>query len=166
MNVARRSGVSHERGAAAVEFAFVAPLLIALLLGILDYGIWFSESLNLRQVVRESARQAVVKSFDTSCAGNDIAKVVCATNKELSPIAGTAYTRVALPGAEWKRGDAILVCSMVDVDAVTGFTPLPSGGVLRSKTTMSIESDDPPATGTLALGPALPAGLDWSWCDD
>src|SRR5687768_15944686 len=55
---------SRDRGAAAVEFALVVPILLALMVGIVDYGLWFGDSLNARQGVDEGARQAVVKNFD------------------------------------------------------------------------------------------------------
>ena len=47
-------------GATAVEFALVAPILLLLVFGIIEYGLWFSDSLATRQGVREAARQGVV----------------------------------------------------------------------------------------------------------
>ncbi|MFI5073895.1 MAG: TadE family protein [Actinomycetales bacterium] len=38
-----------DRGAAIVEFAIVIPLLLALLFGVVDYGLWFNDSLSVRQ---------------------------------------------------------------------------------------------------------------------
>jgi len=35
----------------------VAPLLFIMLFGIIDYGIWFADSIGMRQGVREAARR-------------------------------------------------------------------------------------------------------------
>ena len=50
-------------GATAVEFALVVPILLLLVFGIIEYGLWFSDSLSTRQGVREAARQGVVANF-------------------------------------------------------------------------------------------------------
>lgn len=49
-----------ERGVAAVEFALVAPVLFALLFGIVTFGYVFSQQLALNNAVRQAARAAVV----------------------------------------------------------------------------------------------------------
>lgn len=46
------------RGAALVEFALVAPLLLLLLLGILEFGVVMLHQLTLAQVAREGSRHA------------------------------------------------------------------------------------------------------------
>ena len=48
-----------ERGQAAVEFALVAPLLFALLLGILQAGIAFHNYITVTDAARAAARKAV-----------------------------------------------------------------------------------------------------------
>jgi hypothetical protein len=102
-----------------------------------------------------------VKTFDSTCTGTDIQRVVCATKKEIGPSTGAAYARVVVPVAGWKKGEPLTVCAMVESDALTGFLPLPP--VIRSKTQMSIEDGYPPASGT-TVGDAAPAGSDWAWC--
>ncbi len=52
----RRSLRSGERGAAALEFALVVPLLIMLLLGIVSAGVTYSRGIALTDGVREGAR--------------------------------------------------------------------------------------------------------------
>ena len=56
----RRRG---ENGASFVEFALVAPVLLALLMGGIDFGFVGNDSTKLRQVVRESGRSASVWRF-------------------------------------------------------------------------------------------------------
>ncbi len=54
----RRAGRRDERGASAVEFAIILPVLMVLIFGIIDYGFFFFDSIGLRQGSREAARQA------------------------------------------------------------------------------------------------------------
>jgi Flp pilus assembly pilin Flp len=53
-----------ERGAAAVEFALVLPLLVALLFGFIQFGIAFSAKIQATNAAREGARIAVVGVSD------------------------------------------------------------------------------------------------------
>ena len=59
--VHRRRG---EKGASAVEFALVLPVLIALLLGIIEFGFAFNNQISLNQAVREGARVDAVSPGD------------------------------------------------------------------------------------------------------
>ena len=160
-----------DRGAAAVEFALVMPVLFMLLMGIVNYGLWFNDSLQLRQGIRESVRQAVVqypKSPDT-CATSTFTldSVVCETRAQLGPPTDVTYVYVSAPGG-WQRGQSVYVCGAVVVQGFSNFVPLPAGGLLRSKTRMSIESDTPAVTLNIAKdagNTTLPTIGDWrSWC--
>ncbi len=51
-----------DRGAAAVEFALILPVLLLLVLGIINFGYVFGQKLALNQAVREGARNAVVST--------------------------------------------------------------------------------------------------------
>jgi Flp pilus assembly protein TadG len=55
----RRIGFHEQDGQAAVEFAFVAPILIALLLAVVQAGIAFNHYLAVTDAARAAARQAV-----------------------------------------------------------------------------------------------------------
>jgi Flp pilus assembly protein TadG len=57
---------SNERGANAVEFALLVPLLILLLFGIISFGWMFSQQLALNNAVREGARFAVTEGNPTA----------------------------------------------------------------------------------------------------
>lgn len=49
-----------DRGAQAVEFALILPVLLIIVMGIINFGYAFSQKLALNQAVREGARKAVV----------------------------------------------------------------------------------------------------------
>ncbi len=51
-----------EKGANLVEFALLAPLLIILLLGIIEFGWLFSQNNDVKHGAREGARAAAVDS--------------------------------------------------------------------------------------------------------
>lgn len=170
-----RARLGREHGAAALEFGLVAPILFAVVFGIISYGLWFDDSLNLRQGVREAARQAVVGDFGstTSCLTSytftpstdnpsDMEKLVCQVKQQVGAITGPTYVKVSAPSG-WQQGDQLLICAMVKANALPGIVPLPNDRLIRTETRMSIEIAHP---GQLEpeLEETPPTGADWSWC--
>ena len=49
-----------ERGQTAVEFALVAPILIVLVLGIMQFGVAFHDYVTITDAARAGARQAII----------------------------------------------------------------------------------------------------------
>ena len=151
-----------EDGAAAVEFALITPILFLMLFGIVQYGIYFYDAAGARTGVREAARQGVVKSFPAcGSATNDYDKLKCNTKNMIDAVAGDTYVKVSAPDG-WAKGKRLIVCSIVVTDGAIGFLPMPNGGVIQSKTQMSIEVDGAPS-GTASADTA-PTGSNWSWC--
>jgi Flp pilus assembly protein TadG len=149
---------------AAVEFALVMPVLFMLIMGIVNYGLWFNDSLSLREGVRESARQAVVRTAASGCAGTGMAAVACGTRSQIVTPGRVAYAMVWAPSGTWVQGGQVVVCGMVKATSFAGFVPLPASGLIESKTTMSIESITPAPT-DFNYSDSLPTGWgDWSWC--
>jgi Flp pilus assembly protein TadG len=52
----RRRGANSDRGAAAVEFALLLPLLLLLVFGIIDFGRAINAQITINQAAREGAR--------------------------------------------------------------------------------------------------------------
>jgi hypothetical protein len=159
---------SHDQaGAAAVEFALVSVVLFLLLFGILQYGLFFNDSLNARQGVREGARQAVVENFAFASActsGSNSEKIRCSTRDEIGAITGKAYVKVAAKTLPWKQGDAVTVCALVHTNGAVGVLPMPNGGWIRSRTQMAIEQQAQSAQWTDSADDLSGTGQDWTWC--
>lgn len=160
----RRARRRHDsRGAAAVEFALVCVVLMPLLFGIIEYGLWFNDSLNVRQGVREAARAGVVKNFAYSGCNqtDDMAKLACKTKKEIGAVTGTPVVKIAAPNG-WVKAKPLIVCAMVKADTA-GLVPLPNDRMIRSRTEMSIEVTDSVPSST-SYADTDPTGKNWSWC--
>jgi hypothetical protein len=160
-----------DRGAAAVEFALVVPLLLMMLFGIIDYGMLFSNQLAVKQGVGDAARQGVVRNFGTtsecgmtwSTTPNEQGqKLGCSVLSRTKPIVGSTYVKIKVPPGAWLKGESFTVCEMVKTDGLTGFVPMPNQGIVSSKVQVSIEQDSasPPTAGEQAP----PDGESWDWC--
>jgi Flp pilus assembly pilin Flp len=53
-----------ERGASALEFALIAPVLVVLLAGFIEFGFIFQAQLAVTHAAREGARLAAVDDYD------------------------------------------------------------------------------------------------------
>ncbi len=153
-----------ETGAAAVEFALIMPLLALMLFGIVDYGLYFNNSLSSRTGIREAVRQGVVQTAPAgSCAapGNFVGQVACSARSDISAI---GHTWVKAFYSSWATGQSLTVCSLVRTDGLIGFVPMPNRGYVRARTSMAIEVAQPVPAGPTLYADTLPAGQDWSWC--
>jgi hypothetical protein len=184
----RRRG---ERGASAVEFALVSPLLFTLLFGAIDYGLYFADALTVQQGVADAARNATLSvgsvaanwPGSASCplvpmpplssgATNDLAKIACSLSESTEPIGGgvvvvkaEVVTSDGTPTADWKPGNRLRVCALTRHSAVLPLVPMPDGGTIASKAEMPIQ---PGTTATLLFNAvaqdATAVGGDWAWC--
>jgi hypothetical protein len=174
--VFQRRGAS-ERGAALVEMALVLPLLLMIVFGVVEFGMTYSNYINLRDGVRNAARSASVGSFGTttSCnltgaseASTNVQRLMCLAKQEsgLDP----TQLRVKVLSADstfanagtFAKNDGIIICAQMPTQAVTGFlSSALTGKTLRTKIAMRIERSDITAT---AGDETAPTGRDWSWC--
>jgi len=143
-----------------VEFALVVPILVVLLLGIVDYGIYFSDSLAIRHGIREGARDGVT-SIDPPCSPDpDLDCLADATVERIGAVGGDALVRIETVGpGGWREGNELLVCVHVDETGVSGFTPMP--GPIQESVRMRIEHNT--TSGTTGESGMQPLG-GWDWC--
>jgi hypothetical protein len=169
MGRARFQPSSRDRGAAAVEFALVVPILLAVMFGIVDYGLWFGDSLNIRQGVDEAARRAVVNDFGSCPGASETEKTACVVKERIGAFGGTVYVKVSVIGpapsktaGNWAKGGQLLVCAMVKEEGLTGLTPMPKDGILHDLVHKRVEVTGGSSVPDFSDTP--PTGSDWAWC--
>ena len=118
-----------ESGGAAVEFAFIAPVLIFMLMGITGYGGYFWMSHSVQQLANDAARAAIPGT--TAAERASLAKaVVVASAKDAQLIPAKVSTEVI------DRDGRLTVAVSYDAAnsfafAVRGVTPMPSDQIRR-----------------------------------
>lgn len=122
-------------GAAVVEFAVVAPLLLLLVLGTIEYGRFVMVQQVLTNAAREGARQAVIDGSSSS----SVVQVVSdyCTDAQVAGVTVTVSTNpsVAAPGLP------ITVTAQTSFDQVSWF-PAPiylQGAIVSASSTMRRE---------------------------
>ena len=180
-----RSTRPSERGASAVEFALVAPLLFGLLFGIVDYGLYFADVVAVQQGLGDAARTATLAPADTTgpqwgsatCGlqqdsgggGGQLEHLACSVLQHVDPTAGQLYVRAELvdkdgkPTLIWAQGSRLRLCGLTDHPPVLPFVPLPSGGRIHTRVDMPVQAVPGQVLMAAVQSPA-PAGADWSWC--
>lgn len=159
-----RRRVHADRGAAAVEFALVVPVLLLLVFGIIDYGLFLSDNLAVKQGIREAAREAVV-SDRVACDDASLDCLAALAEERIGAVGGAAEVRVEIvrvdtnPGSNaWWEGNSLLICAVVMEDGLTGLTPIPDR--INDTVRMRIEHD----TASASVGQTgFPPG-GWDWC--
>jgi hypothetical protein len=161
---ARRAGATgDERGAAAVEFALVGGLLVLIVFGILQYGLYFDDSLNANQGVRETARMSVVGKTSSGCSTTlGWPGISCTVEKMVDRAPADTYVKISAPDG-WARGNLLQVCVLVRSRGDFGMLPMPNSGYVRASLRMSIEEDTTKPSGT-GSAEAVPTGQSWAWC--
>ncbi len=140
---------------AAVELALVAPFLLLIVFGIIDFGISFGNYESVRSGTREAARLGVVNDLQNapSCKinGSTVTPPANPTNTTdgTNALICLAKNRIGLDSGETKIqvsitgqavGDDLEVCASFPVTALNGFTAaFLSGQTLTSDVTMRLE---------------------------
>jgi hypothetical protein len=89
---------SGEKGAAALEFALIAPILVLLIAGIVEFGFVFQAQLALTHGAREGARMAAVGKYDAAVVIN-----------RASPVSPIVITTIPAPPSAATSGQAITI---------------------------------------------------------
>jgi len=134
---------SAERGASAVEMAMVAPFLLLLLLGIIEFGFVFGQYNEVRHSAREGARYAAVGNPDRTGDGNitsaDVIDAVCDT---LNLTGATVEITTTISGSG-EIGDEATLEVELDIESLSG-APIISNFVpsdLSNTATFRLEQD-------------------------
>lgn len=104
-----------------VEFAFVLPVLMVILLAIVQFGIAFNNYVTLTDAVRAGGRQATVGRFVLQSGGNP---VTATQNTLISAAAGltTANVTITVTNADgttpvsWTHGNTVTVTATYPYD--------------------------------------------------
>lgn len=114
------------RGAAAVEFALVAPLLFLLLFGIISYGYMLSYRQALSQGAAEAARSAAVLTSGTTATAQNAA-AVAALNQSLNAYGvSCSISGAATSGNLVRNGTTVGSCAVGVYDCSSVSTSTPS----------------------------------------
>jgi Flp pilus assembly protein TadG len=126
------------RGAAAVEFALVLPLIIALVFGVMEAGWVLEQRHDVREDAQNLAREAAINFAETDIA--DMNPVLAALCTEFD-LGDEAVLQIDLPeGTE--TGDRIEVTVTRDLEQVTGFfEPVLGGKKVTSTAWAQLEQD-------------------------
>jgi len=116
--VSRGEPPRRQRGAALVELAVAAPLVLLLLFGTIEAAWAFAQAADVRHGVREGARLAAVDFGDAAA----IAEEVC-DRMDLTTDPARVGVRFSGfdPAASGARGDAARITVTQSYDSLTGF---------------------------------------------
>lgn len=171
-----------ERGAALVELAAVVPFMLLLVMGAVDYGTVYNDSISLRTGVREGARQVAQGQFggSGSCqlaatppstpAGTNAKELACLVKRRAD--FDSTDLRVKIRFVEttdptttgYDTTDSVMVCAMRKGRSLTGFFgPFLNSSAQKSRLTMMALTTDP--DGLVEFEEPALGGHDWSFCD-
>jgi Flp pilus assembly protein TadG len=139
----RRARASHpaerERGAALVEFAIVLPLLLLLIWGLIDFGMYINRVSMLNNAAREGARVGVFGPDPDEIedrvreASSDFDQADLTVEVDCEKPDGTACPGVDFD-SEWESGDMLIVTVNYAYDFMT---PMPRMIGIGSSRTIS-----------------------------
>ncbi|MCA4135134.1 TadE/TadG family type IV pilus assembly protein [Arthrobacter sp. M4] len=102
-----------ERGAVAVEFAIVAPILVLLLMGIMEYGRAYNAQVSLTNAAREGVRVMAVNNNQTTAK-------TAAKNAAVSLSPALTDSNIAFSAASCTTGAQMTVTITYSLSTLTG----------------------------------------------
>lgn len=118
----------NERGAAAVEFALVLPVLVLLLMGLIEFSILFNTQISLTNAAREGARSMAIHNNPAIAKADAIAAAPSVVNPKV------VTANVAVTPIDCVSGATATVTITYPAPLLTGFfgvtLPLAGKGVM------------------------------------
>jgi Flp pilus assembly protein TadG len=102
-----RRGATASDGAAAIEFAIIAPLLILMLIGTVDLGIGTYQSMQVQNAAQAGAEYAMARGFNASAISSAVTNATGLQGIAVSP------TPSQFCGCPSETGITTAVCSSV-----------------------------------------------------
>lgn len=115
----------NERGAAAVEFALILPVLLLILIGVVEFSLGFNAQLSLNQAAREGARNMAIHNnagAAATAAGNAAGRLAASS-------VATAFT-FSGGGTTCASGRQVTATTTYTLTTVTGFLDAFTGNIV------------------------------------
>lgn len=125
-----------QRGAAAVEFALIVPLLLSMLLGVIDFGMALGQNISLQGAAREGARQGVTQG-DVIASSSQAKGLLDDTKLQVKFAVDSSG---GVPGV-------MVVCLRYPQSSLSGFYSWALDGVFEAKAVMRMEGTVAVASG-------------------
>jgi Flp pilus assembly protein TadG len=113
---------SSQRGAAAVEFAIVLPLLVSIVLGTIDWGYYFFVQQVVTNAAREGARVGTL--YDPALPESEALALADAQDTAKAYLGGAGLELAGATALAEPAGNAIVVTVTYTTGSLTGFSDL------------------------------------------
>lgn len=129
-----------DRGAAAVEFALILPVLILLIFGIIQYGSYFFAAQNGSSVLRELARKVAVGDCVTQTQMDSYVANRLSAFATTTPVVTRTYSPDLGGPPNQAVGDKIILTIQFDsFDLNFPFIPVPGDGTVGRRVETRVE---------------------------
>ena len=118
-----------ERGAAAVEFALILPLLMTVVIGVMEFGFLFNQQISLSQAAREGARSYAIHHGE---AGFDLNLVV----QQAAPSVSGVSASSSQPSGLCPSGQNVEITASKPYKSLTGWFNFLSWATISGKAAM------------------------------
>jgi Flp pilus assembly protein TadG len=145
------SGRQNERGAAAVEFALVMPVMLMLVFGLIQYGLYFWAMQSGTQAADATARQLSVGNCQDSTALRTFVTNQLGSAASAAPTISEVYTRVdGTPGLATNSagGTVKVTLTFPTVNLHLPFVPFLSNPSVAQSVTARVEDTTDQGCGT------------------
>lgn len=122
--LATRCGGPDESGAAAVEFALLAPLLLTIVFAIITYGLYFTVLIAVTEAAAVGARAAVA-GLDCAERQSLATDAVSAFFTNYGPFLSSVTPQTACAGGVF-RVSVTYPITTLDLGLMSGFLPVPT----------------------------------------